>query len=90
MSTLLLERWMDMDRLLAGPRGCLEVRSFADKWKVSARTVHRDLRMFRRLGRRTEVLYPDEFADYKVYGQRYVKGVEPLFVDNLPNQRRQG
>jgi predicted DNA-binding transcriptional regulator YafY len=86
MSTPLLERWMDMDRLLAEPVGCLEVRSFADKWKVSARTVHRDLRLFRRLGRRTEVRYPDEFADEKVYAHRYVKGVEPLFTDNLPEQ----
>lgn len=43
-----LKRWMDMDKQLA--QGGLNVYEFADEWKVSTKTVERDIADFRALG----------------------------------------
>ena len=72
-----------MRHSLAGLDG-LHIKSFAKRWKVSTRTVHRDLDSFREMGQRLECERDlDGF-----YRWQYEPGTEFLFTKNVPRTRR--
>jgi hypothetical protein len=62
----------------------LSVPLFARQWKVSTRTVHRDLDAFRQLGQRMKLVYTgrETGGEVREYVWTYEEGVEPLFVCN--------
>jgi hypothetical protein len=79
----ILRRWRALDTALGGPLG-LNVREFAQRYRVSTRTVQRDLEEFEVLGqslkhRRDEDGNPRWFYD----------GGEYLFVSNVPSRARE-
>jgi hypothetical protein len=81
-STLnVLKRWVAMDAAL-NERG-LNVPRFARKWKVSTRTVRRDLKAFKQLGQGMRCVHPrsEEVRDYL---WKYEVETDPLFVCNVP------
>lgn len=80
----LLKRWRAMDRELGTIFG-LHVKSFARDWKVSTRTVMRDLQAFRELGQQVEF----ERLEDRRYCWTYAAGGEWLFVANLPKRLRE-
>lgn len=81
MSTAkILRRWMDLDKELASRDG-LELAFFAKRWKVSGKTVRRDLAAFRALGydNEYELASPPPFANY---AWKYKPGVRCMFAKN--------
>jgi hypothetical protein len=77
-----VQRWRALDAAL-GSQG-VNIFSFARQWKVTAKTVQRDLKVFESLGQVT-VWVPDEQGRY---WHRY-DGGECLFTANLQaNLRR--
>ena len=77
----ILNRWREMDRELGSPVG-LNVNEFAKRWKVSARTIHRDLAAFREMGQRMNV----ERGSDREY--RWFSEGDWLFVANVPSRIR--
>ena len=77
-STLILKRWRTMDAELASLFG-LSIRRFAKQWKVSEKTIRRDLKAFMELGQRVQWVLELE----KEYRWIYEGGCETLFVRNL-------
>lgn len=83
-----LRRWIDLDRELYLRGNGLHVDSFAEKWNVATRTVHRDLDTFRELG---QVIWSEaakEFSGHdsggkKIYRHWYHFHTDQLFVCNL-------
>lgn len=69
-----------MDYRLTSPSIGLHVEAFARQWKVSTKTVYRDLEAFKELGQ--EMLC--EKGEDGRYVWAYAAEVEPLFVKNLP------
>src|SRR5260370_41984020 len=49
-TTRILKRWQELDWELGRDFKGVNVREFARKWKVSPKTIHRDLEAFRGLG----------------------------------------
>lgn len=72
----------------------MRVSYFAKRWKVSTKTVRRDLEAFRKLGQRMSSSQPgrptaEELEDpdhggwvWRGYAWRYKPGVDPLFTAN--------
>ena len=58
----------------------LHVPSFARRWKVSTKTVHRDLEAFRQLG---QGVVGQRDADGQRHVWFYEDGVEWLFLSNM-------
>ena len=93
-----LNRWRNLDWCLA--HDGLHVPSFAVGWKVSQRTVHRDLAIFRAAGKRIEHFRepslccrrrgrPVEQPRRQVLTLRgYADRVEPLFLSSLRPMHR--
>src|SRR6516164_10837628 len=97
----ILKRWQAMDRFLCrlpdprhpGSRSYgLRVRWFAEKWKVTTRTVYRDLEAFKELGQQMEWFHPKgepgEILEERDYSWYYKAGVEPLFYRNRNEEPR--
>jgi hypothetical protein len=78
-SSDILKRWKAMDAALGSLKG-LSVAGFARQWKVSTKTVRRDLEAFREIGQR--VIW--ERDDVGRCCWSYEGGVEWLFVSNVP------
>jgi predicted DNA-binding transcriptional regulator YafY len=93
-----LRRWQAIDWLLA--RGRLNVPEFARRWGVSVRTVHRDLALFRAIGKRIEshrepslccrrdgrpVVQPHR---QELTATGYADRVQPIFVGSLRRLNR--
>ena len=83
-----LIRWQKMDRRLAHPIGRgLNIPSFAEKYGVSAKTVHRDLAAFRdELGQKMikKTLFIDPVSGWRKSAVahtfwKYADGTPPLF-----------
>jgi hypothetical protein len=74
-----LRRWRAMDRDLS--HGGLHVPRFARRWKVSDRTVRRDLEDFHALGQATYLGKRDEDGR-DTYYHWYRDGTRPLFTSN--------
>lgn len=70
-----LKRWQAMDDELAS--GALYVRTFAQQWEVSEKTVRRDLADLRAMGQRIGKKFEWELAEQRC---QYEPGVERLFV----------
>jgi hypothetical protein len=79
-STKILERWQAMDADLGSLEG-LHVPSFARRWYVSTKTVHRDLAAFRALG---QSVVCELYEGGRRYVWHYEGGVQWLFLSNLP------
>lgn len=77
-----LRLWIDLDQQLS--HGGLLVGVTARQFKVSKRTIHRDLDVFRELGQKI-VLWKGSLPllDAGEHLYLYVKGVRPLFACNL-------
>jgi hypothetical protein len=100
-----LRRWRAMDRRLAGLRMVngvaktggwgLNVPRFAKAWRVSDRTIKRDLAAFGKLGQRMRYSLLYRRADgpfvpqVRAYVWRYAAGQEPLFCSTAkaPSRR---
>jgi hypothetical protein len=78
-STIILRRWQAMDKALHDHLEGLHVLSFALGWKVSTKTVHRDLAAFRELG---QLVQRGRTEDGRTIWT-YERGVEYLFVRNF-------
>ena len=77
-TTDVLRRWRALDERLAG-FGLL-TPTFAREWKVSERTIRRDLDAFRELDQVIVSEWDGEISEHRwLYG----KGVVPLFVSTL-------
>jgi hypothetical protein len=83
-ATEILKRWRAMDKALGDLEG-LHIPSFARQWRVSTKTVRRDLAAFRALGQR--VACERDEVGRTVWN--YEPGVERLFVSNLPRRLRE-
>jgi hypothetical protein len=79
-----IRKWKAMDAERADPFG-LYVAGFARKWKVSTKTVRRDVAALRQLAQRMVRKPLDEAPQWEVFDHfwKYERGVEPLFVSNL-------
>lgn len=75
-STEILKRWQAMDSSL-GWEG-LHVASFAKQWKVSIKTVRRDLKAFEAMGKETYCRLDDGQHRWRYQGS----GWASLFADN--------
>lgn len=77
----MLERWIDLDRVLASGDG-LDVPRFARRWGVDVKTVLRDLKAFETLGQ--------GMHSFRREGERretwyYDRKAQPLFARNVPD-----
>lgn len=70
-----LRRWREMDEHLA--RGRLFVASFARRWKVSPKTVRRDLAAFQEIGQRMAKGFEQELSEFY---WAHESGVKRLFT----------
>src|SRR4051812_23985127 len=78
----ILARWVALDWYLSW-RGGGGGKDFARRWKVTRRTVRRDLETFREMGQEIDPSWgPDKDRTY-----RYVFGTKPLFVQNIKPNR---
>ncbi len=73
-----LKRWRALDRDLGSYEG-MHLPSFARRWKVSQRTIRRDLGAFAALGH--AVVHERDEDNRTVW--RYDFGVEMLFTSNI-------
>ena len=77
----MLKRWRAMDKALGDVDG-LHIDSFARRYKVTTRTVKRDIAAFRSLGQSMEF----ERDEDRRYRWHYAEDVEWLFLANLPRR----
>jgi hypothetical protein len=80
-----VKRWMAMDEALGNILEGLHIRSFARRWKVSEKTIRRDLTALCELGLRME---HEIGPDGKSHVWVYAPGTEYLFVRNLSGTLR--
>ena len=86
----MLQRWIDLDRALGSFEG-LRISEFARRWKVSPKTVRRDLAVFRAMGQKAVCvlgLLERQEGEGPQYRWQYDVGVEWLFVRNIPPKLR--
>lgn len=76
--TDVLRRWRALDERLS--TGGLTVSSFAREWKVSVKTIRRDLDAFREIGQQIGKRLEREMNEWWYH---YKVDVEPLFADTL-------
>jgi hypothetical protein len=86
-STVVLKRWLALDRALSYRRGSLEdgldAPAFAKRQGVALRTVYRDIAAFRALGQRIDKLKEEVWGQRgQRYRWRYAAGVQALFTVN--------
>ena len=84
-SLTILKRWQAMDAALAKKE--LNIRGFAKDWKVSQKTVRRDLEAFKKVGKKVQNRR-GIFYDVLLSLWGYQEGVEPLFSKNRPRRGR--
>lgn len=78
-----IERWKEMDRALTYGWG-LDVSVFAKDKGMSEKQIKRDLKTLRDLGQKMACSQFGLEVDCFEYVWRYLPGVKPLFVCNLP------
>jgi hypothetical protein len=87
-ATEILSRWQALDAALTGyfvkdiESPGLNVPDFARRWKVSTKTIYRDLKAFRYMGQRIILSRGHGFKGMP-YTWEYASGVGPLFVETL-------
>lgn len=79
----ILERWRAIDAELGSFYG-LYIEDFAKRWRVSTKTIRRDLDAFRKIGQ--DVVW--ERNEENQYVWCYEAEQEWLFVSNLPRPLR--
>lgn len=74
-SLTILKRWQAMDKELAGVG--IYFRAFAREWTVDEKTLRRDLKVFKAMGKR--IICVRLGYDARCYVHRYGSCVKPLF-----------